>query len=117
MIGNGIGFILHENGYSCSNQVDMSDEIERVDDGGQKKSKHTIKLKFNCIFDGVGKLAENLVVYCLYKDDEKGVQKAFAGEVTKVNDKFVIITTRATSDNRIEEIKQKIKSWQHKQTS
>lgn len=116
MIGNGIGFILHENGYSCSNQVFMDVDKERVEINGEKKSKQIIKLNFNCIFDGVGNLAVDLPVYCLYKDEEKGEQKAFTGIVSRMIKDKVTVLIQTTSEKQ-QEIKQKIKSWQHKQMS
>lgn len=111
----GIGFILHDTGWSCSNTVDFDVEYDRILEDGQKKSKHTSKLKFNCIFDGHGDLNLNLPVYCIFKDADKGDEKAFAGLVTRIQPGKVEVTIKVKSDKLIE-IKQKIQSWQHKLT-
>ncbi|MFA6087488.1 hypothetical protein [Mucilaginibacter sp.] len=106
----GLGFILHDNGWSCSNEVDFETEYDRIIVDGEKKSKHTYKLKFNSIFDGIGVLALNSPVYCIFKGKE---QQAFTGMISQIKDGKVHITVKTKSD-KLTEIKNKIQSW-HKQ--
>lgn len=111
----GIGFLIHEKGWSCSNDVAFETEYDRIIVEGEKKSKHTYKLKFNCIFDGSGELVLDTPVYCIFKDNDKGDQQAFTGLVTKINEAEVQVTVKTKSD-KLGEIKHKIQSWQHKLT-
>lgn len=108
----GIGFILHDTGWSCSNEVDFDTEYDRIIVEGEKKSKHTYKLKFSSIFDGIGVLALDSPVYCIFKGKE---DQAFTGIITRIKDGGVHVTVKTKSD-KLSEIKHKIQSWQHNQT-
>ena len=110
MIGTGVGFILHDVGWSCSNQVAWDVEMDLMVVEGKKISKRTQKLKFNCTFDGVGNLTEGISVYCLYKDDEKGEEVAFSGTISAITKTVVFVTVQPNKD-KLTEIKNKIHSW------
>lgn len=102
---SGKGFIVHEHGWACSNDVMLDVQNELPEDGDIKKMKNISILKFNAIFEGQGELAVNQIVYCLFKTD--GDDNAFRGVISDINNRVTVrIEQRSTKkDSIIQKIK------------
>jgi hypothetical protein len=108
-MNNGIGFIVWDEGFACSDEVVF--DIERdpvIDPEGKKNITETKTLKYISIFEGAGLIVKGLKVRCLFKSGEK--KYAFTGEVRGKSGNLTIIDINTKSD-RINEIIEKIKSF------
>lgn len=107
MNNNGIGFIVWDNGWACSDDVLFDVERDPVQGpDGKKNIVETKTLKYNHIFEGQSNIVKGLKVFCLFKADNK--KYAFTGEVRGKSGDLTIIDLIAKSE-RINEIIAKIK--------
>lgn len=105
----GIGFIVWDEGYACSDDVifDVEQDPTLMPDG-KKKLVETNTLKFNHIFEGVSKIVKGEKVFCLFKTGD--IKYAFTGEVRGKSGSLTVVNLFTTSE-RINEIIAKIKSF------
>lgn len=104
----GSAFILHKNGWSCSNDVTFEVEKDIIEVEGQKVSKQTNTLKLKGIFNGVGSLSEGDNVECVFKIEDSIKKQGFVGTVKAITKKTISILLKAKTDNT-QEILNKIK--------
>lgn len=88
MEGKGIGFIVWDGGWACSDDVIF--DIERDPDPSKNNLITTNTLKYNFIFEGAGEITKDLEVFCLFKSEGKkygftGIIRGKAGDLTVVN--------------------------------
>jgi hypothetical protein len=106
---NGIGFIVWDKGFACSDDVIFDVESDPVrDDSGKINIVRTNTLKFNFIFEVEDKIVKGLKVFCLFKSGDK--KSAFVGEVRGKSGDLTIINLLGKSEY-INEIISKIKSF------
>lgn len=105
-MNTGIGFILHNDGFACSNNVNFDVERDIIEDGEEKISKATETLKYYAIFEGVGALSIGQNVMCLFKSESK--KYAFNGKIRIMNGDLTVVDL-ITKSERIQEIISKIK--------
>ncbi len=100
----GSAFIVHQNGWSCSNEVliDVETDIEN----GQSRKTSFLKLKG--VFDGKGQLEKDIFVECLFKKEDDGSLQGFAGRITGIVPTKTVIQILGKI-NKTEEILSKIK--------
>lgn len=104
MENEGIGFLVFENGFACSDNVVF--DVEHDFDTEKKLTKTTI-LRFYSIFECVGKVVKDTQVYCLFKAGDK--KHGFTGQIRGKSGDLTIIDIFSKTD-RINEIIAKIKS-------
>ncbi len=108
-MNNGIGFIVWDEGYACSDDAFIDVETDPVPDAeGKINLTKTETIKLNHIFECVSKVVKGTKVFCLLKADNKkygftGIVRGKAGDLT-------IIDLTGTSIY-INEIIAKIKSF------
>lgn len=106
-MNSGIGFIIHENGWACSDDVLFDVESDPVPGADNKINLvKTNTLKFSAIFDGVGKVVKGLKVFCLFKSGDR--KTAFTGQVRGKSGDLTVVELFAKSE-RINELISKIK--------
>jgi hypothetical protein len=103
MIGS--AFVVHDNGWCCSNDVHMDIETDVSDVDGQKIGRQTNTLKLNSIFNGIGTLQNDMKVEAVMLADDK--KYGFVGRVRQVEALTVIQITGTI--NNTQEIIKKIK--------
>ncbi len=90
-MNNGIGFIVWDEGYACSDDAFIDVETDPVPDAeGKINLTKTETLKFNFIFEVSSKIVKGLKVFCLLKADNKkygftGIVRGKAGNLTIVD--------------------------------
>lgn len=111
MNGQGIGFIVWNGGWGCSDDVIFDIERDPVPGpDGKKNIVESKTLKFNHIFEGQSNIVKGLKVDCLFKAEDK--KYAFTGEVRGKSGDLTIVDLIAKSE-RINEIIAKIKGGKH----
>jgi len=107
MNGQGIGFIVWDEGWACSDNVIFDIERDPVPGpDGKKNIVESKTLKLNHIFEGQSHIVKGLKVDCLFKSDNK--KYAFTGEVRGKSGNLTIVDLIAKSE-RINEIIAKLK--------
>lgn len=108
MDNTGIGFIVWDDGWACSDDVIFDVERDPEPDAdGKIKLAETNTLKFNFIFEGANTVVKGLKVLCLFKTAER--QVGFTGTVRGKSGDLTIVDLHTKSE-RINEIISKIKS-------
>lgn len=108
MNNTGIGFIVWDDGWACSDDVMFDVEKDPVPgDNGKIILVETNTLKFNFIFEGRNKVTKDLKVLCLFKTPERKV--GFRGVVRGKSGNLTIVNLHTKIEN-INEIIAKIKS-------
>lgn len=109
MQNTGIGFIVCDGGFACSDDTVFDVERDPVClPDGKKSFKETTTLKLNFIFEWQLKIQPGMNVLCLFK---AGDQKyAFNGQVRGKSGNLTVIDL-STRSERINEIIAKIKSF------
>lgn len=103
----GIGFIVWDEGFACSDDVVFDVEKDPVTGlDGKIILVETKTIKLNHIFEGVSKIIRGLQVFCLFKSGD--TKYAFTGIVRGKSGNLTIVDVYATSE-RINEIISKIK--------
>lgn len=93
----GIGFIVWDTGYACSDDVIFELERDPVPGpDGKKNLVETKTLKLNFIFEVADSVRKGLKVFCLFKSGDK--KYAFTGEVRGKSGSLTIIDLLGTSE-------------------
>lgn len=105
----GIGFIVWDEGFACSDDVLFDIEKDPVRDAeGKINLVENKTLKFLSIFEGQGKIDKGTKVFCLFKAGK--VKSGFVGSVRGKSGDLTIIDLIGKSEY-INEIIAKIKSF------
>lgn len=104
----GSAFIVHEKGWSCSNDVTFEVEKDIIEVEGKKASKQTNTLKVKGIFNGAGILSIDDKVQCVFKIDDTFKKQGFLGTVNAITEKTTTILLLTKTD-KTKEILNKIK--------
>lgn len=108
MNNTGIGFIVCDNGFACSDEVVFDIETDPVPgENGKINLVKTNTLKFLNIFEQGEKIVKDLKVYCLFKTPER--KDCFTGAIRGKAGNLTIVDIH-TKSQRINEIIAKIKS-------
>lgn len=108
MDSSGIGFIVWDDGFACSDDVIFDIEKDPIkDDEGKINLVKTETIKLNHIFEVGTKISKGLRVFCLFKSGNK--KYSFTGEIRGKSGSLTIVNLLGTS-TYIEQIIAKIKS-------
>lgn len=108
MNNSGIGFIVWDEGFACSDDVIFDLEKDPIKDvNGKIIFVETKTLKLNFIFEVASTVVKGLKVLCLFKSGEN--KFAFTGEIRGKSGALTIVDLHTKSE-RISEIISKIKS-------
>jgi|ERR1700744_53300 len=103
----GICAVVHDGGWSVSNECVFDADKHLVVEGENKYSKQIFTIKLNSKFDGKGQLFEGDKVECLFKSED-GKKYAFIGVVKSIGKQQTVIHELLKSE-RYNEILKKIK--------
>lgn len=109
MDNKGIGFIVWDKGFACSNDVIFDVEKDPVRGANGKINLIENKtLKFLSIFEGQGVITKGEKVFCLFKSDN--IKSGFVGVIRGKSGDLTVIDLSGKSEY-ISEIILKIKSF------
>lgn len=107
MYTNGIGFIVGDTGWACSDEAFIDIESDPVSENGKIKLIKTETIKLFNIFEVGSKIVKGLKVFCLLKSQDK--KYAFTGIIRGKAGNITIVDLTAKSEY-LNEIIAKIKS-------
>lgn len=106
---SGIGFIVWDKGFACSDDVIFDVERDPVRSAeGEIKLVENKTLKYNSIFEGAGKIVKGEKVFCLFKSGD--IKSGFVGTIRGKSGELTIVDLIGKSEY-INEIISKIKSF------
>lgn len=99
-------FILHKNGWACSNEAQY--DVEKDFEDNVIKTTYTLKVKG--LFNGKGEIIKDISLSLIFRN-EKGEKIAFSGNLRSVTDKKTtfVLTGRDKNIEVINKILNKIK--------
>lgn len=95
----GHAFIVHTQGWGCSNSVVLDKETDIVDmPDGTRVGRQQTTLKFTSLFDGIGEVHPDMQVECVMISDDDTKQYGYLGRVKQTGNLTIVNITGYITD-------------------